>query len=122
MGEAMTDNLERALGRVEGQLGTFDRKLDSVIVALTASEAKADESRTSQNARLAHIDLQNQRMEGEIRTALSRIDAMEPHVADMKRMRSQGIAVAAVLTTLGGIFGTTLFAMKDKIWSWVTGA
>jgi hypothetical protein len=111
----MTDNLERALGRVEGQLLTFNSKLDSVITALKESEAKSDVSRKGQDARLNVIDRQNQRIESDLKQALDRIDAMEPHVADMKRMRTQGIAVAAVLTTLGGIFGTTLFAFKDAI-------
>jgi hypothetical protein len=118
----MTDNLERALGRVEGQLGTFNAKLDSVIIALRDSEAKSDTSRAGQDARLAIIDRQNQRMESELKRAFERLDDMEPHVADMKRMRSQGIAVAAVLTTLGGIFGTTLYALKDKLWSFFAGS
>jgi putative ubiquitin-RnfH superfamily antitoxin RatB of RatAB toxin-antitoxin module len=118
----MTDNLERALGRVEGQLGTFSSKLDSVIIALRDSEAKSDTSRAGQDARLAIIDRQNQRIESDLKHALDRIEAMEPHVADMKRMRSQGIAVAAVLTTLGGIFGTTLYALKDKLWSFFAGS
>jgi putative ubiquitin-RnfH superfamily antitoxin RatB of RatAB toxin-antitoxin module len=118
----MTDNLERALGRVEGQLGTFNAKLDSVIVALRDSETKSDASRAGQDARLAVIDRQNQRIENDLKHALDRIEAMEPHVADMKRMRSQGIAVAAVLTTLGGIFGTTLYALKDKLWSFFAGS
>jgi chromosome segregation ATPase len=118
----MTDNLERALGRVEGHIGSLNSKLDSVITALAASETKAEARRANQDARLAVIDRQNQRIESDLKNALDRIEAMEPHVADMKRMRSQGIAVAAVLTTLGGIFGTTLFALKDKIWDFFAGA
>ena len=118
----MTDNIERAIGRVEGRLGSFESKIDCMITAMVASERKSEESRDAQNERLMHIEFQNQKMQTDMTSAIIRIDSMEPTVADITRMRTQGIAGAAVLTTLGGIFGTTLFVLKDKIWAFFGGS
>jgi chromosome segregation ATPase len=129
----MTDNIQRSLGTLEG-------KLDSLIVAVEKSEAKADAARAAFSARMAenenrasenrdaiHLRLntlehkvEQTRTEGH--ATLKEVEAMKPVVEDMKRMRTQGIAVAAVLTTLGGIFGTTLYALKDKLWSFFAGS
>lgn len=120
------DNIQRAVGNIEG-------KLDLLIAAISKSESKAEsarlemadrmtrnESRASESRDAVHLRLntlehkvEQGRVEGH--ATLRKVEAMEPDVEAMRKMRTQGLAVAGTLTTLGAMFGAALYGARDYI-------
>jgi hypothetical protein len=122
----MNDNIQRSIGNIEGKLdalivavGKSEAKADEARTAMsarmTASEIKADESRDAVHARLNTLEHKVEQTHTEGHATLRKVEAMEPDIEALRRMRTQGYAVAGTLTTLGALFGATLYSSKDLV-------
>lgn len=120
------ENIQRSVGNIEGKLdaliaaiGKSESKAESarheLADRMTRNENRASESRDAVHLRLNTLEHKVEQVRHEGHSTLRKVQAIEPEVESMRKMRTQGIAVAGTLTTLGALFGAALYGSRDFI-------
>jgi predicted nucleic acid-binding Zn-ribbon protein len=120
----MSEDIQRSIGRIEGEMKSFNGKMDSLIAALSASEVTASRSRDQISARLGDQEVKLVEMQDELHAVARKVDAIEPRITDiepeieqLRKLRVQGVTVVATLTFIGSFIGVSLFTLKDRVFA-----
>jgi predicted nucleic acid-binding Zn-ribbon protein len=120
----MSEDIQRSIGRIEGEMKSFNGKMDSLLDALSKSEVTASRSRDQISARLAENETKLTAVQDELHIVARKVDAIEPRIGDiepeiaqLRKLRIQGLTVATTLTFLGSLVGVSLYSMKDRVFA-----
>jgi sugar-specific transcriptional regulator TrmB len=103
----VTDDNERALGRVEG-------KLEALITQVAASERSSSEGRAKLYEAVDGLREGIRAMQAEVKTMDKRLEAVEPITSDLQRWRERGIGVLLFLSVVAAALGALITALWDK--------
>jgi predicted nucleic acid-binding Zn-ribbon protein len=118
----MSEDIQRSIGRIEGEMKSFNGKMDSLIAALANSEVTASRSRDQISNRLGDTETKLIEVQDELHAVARKVDAIEPRITNiepeieqLRKLRIQGLTVVATLTFLGSLVGVSLFSLKDRV-------
>lgn len=102
--EEMTENRDRAIGRIEGKL---DRIID---------EMKLDsEKREEQDKRLERIERSQDNADKRTEDILKRLETVEKPVAEFNRWRERAIGALMLVSLVAALIGGSIAAYWHKI-------
>ena len=100
----MTENQERAIGRIEG-------KLDRLIEDMNTDTKKREE----QDDRLARIERSQDDLDRRVEAILKRIESVEKPVAELNRWRERAIGALMLVSLVAALIGGAIAAYWHKI-------
>lgn len=106
----ITDNQDRAIGRIEG-------KLDLVL----AEQAAAAAARKEQYQKLDAVERKVETTVMRVESIDDRLEKVEEPVADFNRWRERGIGAVMLVSFIAATLGGLLSAFAKKIWAALIG-
>lgn len=104
----MSDDTERALGRVEGQL-------EALVNQVAKSEKSSNEGRAKLYGAVDDLRGGIRDMQAEIKAMDGRLKEVEPIVSELSKWRERGVGVLIFLSVVAASLGAVVAALWDKV-------